>query len=248
MRRLLVVMAFVLGLDAGAARAQSFPMVYTSGHDILHVGEITARQAVERGSIFMNVGYMYRRTGLFFIDIWRSDGEFVLYSGSLAEPLDPADAASLGFSVPLAYHLPPGLLILLGAGELLVITRTRRRAKVTLAIGGGLIALSGVLYLGGLDVGFAVPLLLGLHHVVGTLLALRAHGDEDTTAAELGLDDAPPARPEPRVELMPSPPMVETDPFRSPPRVRIAAVQTTRKQTDAPIVHDPNADKPKLLG
>ena len=67
---------------------------------------------------------MNERFGLFFVDLWRWDGEFVITDIRGYEPI-PADQLAKfdKAQVPLSYHLPPGLLMLLAIAAALMLPR-----------------------------------------------------------------------------------------------------------------------------
>jgi hypothetical protein len=243
MPRWLAIALTVLALAARPAAAGV--VVDLRGDDIMPIRDLPAETAARLGYDGMyQLGYHYHHVSVAMLDMWRSGGEVVVYSGRSYYVLTAADLDVVGDAdVPLRYYVPPGLLVVIGLIELGIITSTRRKAWLTIGIGAGLLGVGAVFYAKGLEVEAIVPMLLGLHHIGGTIASLRAQARADTPA---------PTAPRPKVErhaaAMPSPPLVESDPFRSPPRPpAIVAVQTATPPT-TPVAHDPDADKPKLLG
>ena len=247
MARVLAIAALLVALGAAPARAGIG--TGNAHEDILFVRDLPASTTLQLGYGMSKLGYYYHRFSIAELDLWRWDGQYVVYSGRGYYVLTDGDLELLDApSPPLRYYIPGGLLVVIGLVELGVITATRRRAWVTIAIGGGLLALAAVFYALGLDLEALVPGLLGLHHVLGSWFALRELARREAAAeppAEV-LADKPRRR---AVEPPHSPPVIDDDPFRAPPRATIAAVQVaTNRSATAPVVHDPDADKPKLLG
>ncbi len=244
MRALLIAIAGVTVL-AIARPAEAAYIPITHGDDIVHIRDLPPATVVELGNGMTSLGYHYDFVGVGFIDVWRSSGQFCVYHGDQYITLTSDELDALGgASVPWRYYFPPGLVIVLGLAELLVVTRMKRKAYVVLALGGAMALVAILFVFEGLRQEAIVPGLLAVHHIVGTVLALRLQrGDEVVSEPEPA-----PVRPErPLANVLPSPAAIDADPFRSPPRASIAVQQPAAKPAAAPIVVDPNADQPKLL-
>jgi hypothetical protein len=247
----LVVMALLEVRPAYAGRGGI--VIINTGDDIIHIRDLPPEIATETG--LKSIGYHYDRLGVFWLDVWRWGGEFVVYGDDGYAPVTAAQADALGgASVPWKYRAPPGLLLILAAIELAIVIATRRRAKVMLGLGGFWLAVAALLYVKGVDVAFAIPGLLGAHHIIGTWFALKAQDQAEAEAEaqpEALEPEAEPERSAPpgSAPAMGPPPNVETDPFRAPPRPPpINVIRHEPASTEAPIVPDDGAEKPKLLG
>jgi hypothetical protein len=244
----------VLGLT-GTADARRGVVVVTSGSDVFHIRDIPADQA--EGQAGWMLGYRYNYWGLFWLDLSRSDGRFVIYRDGRSLPVTDEELAQLGgASVPWKYQLPLGWIVLVALIEVALVTRSRRRVGVVLVIAGIMSVVALVFLFLGLVPEVVVPLALVGHHVVGSLLAIRLQKRLDAASNPRGrelLADDEPVPPEPEPELrrdfpLPSPPRVETDPFRAPPMARpVVTERPAERPSTAPIVHDATAEPPKLL-
>ncbi|MBA3395473.1 MAG: hypothetical protein H0T89_22690 [Deltaproteobacteria bacterium] len=306
-----VVVALVLTVAARPAEARRGGggiVVINTGETIIHIRDLPPATAAVIG--YRKLGYKHALFGLFWFDFWRWDGEFVVYndggssieaeaiadlgsdigsdipafsSGTHYVPIDDALLDELGgASTPWRYHFPEGLLIILALIELVVITKTRRPLKVTLAIGGTLLVIALAFFLKGLTWEFMIPAFLGLHHILGSRWALQRQAEQDARAAERAAreaarpaaydataddDEVVPRRSRPDLDArlerpsQPPPPAPAARPhvpgplvedaarMRRPPRPSQPLV-IERPQTapvEAPIVHDPSVEGPKLL-
>ena len=267
-------------LGGSAAHARTLDIIST-GDDIISIRDLEPDEAVTLG--FHSLGYRYQTFGFFGLDVWRWGGEFVAYK-TAPEPaadelhalgdgtivvdrwmyaaLSDAGLETLGAPhVPWKYRCPPGLLLILALIELWLLARRRRSIRLVLAIGGGLLALAAVLYAGGVDQAFAIPLLLGLYHVGVGWLAIRRHRDEADAAAgpdePAGADEpanAPARKPRPRPpeSRTPRPVGVHAGPFRAPPQPAPLAVEyppTAPSTTSVVVRPESEADgkEPKHL-
>ena len=210
-------------------------------------------------SEFAKVGYHYKRFGVMGLDIWRWGGEYVLYNGlghgsSLLGGtityvvITQDEAATLGVpvSVPWRYYLPPGLIVVLGLLELAIAIKLRPSVRATLIIAIALAGVAACFVAIDLVPEVMVPGFLGAFHLVGAWTAYR-RADDDDESSETAASDAP-AKPLLERPPLPSPPRVETDPFRAPPQpapLRIAA--PVQAHPPAPITLDADAEKPKIL-
>lgn len=127
---LLVAVAIVL-CSAERAYAKKLVLI-THGEGITHVMDIPsdklelARSAT--GAASPAIGYRYSQFGVFFADIWRWDGQFVIFDGDDTWDLDDEASQAMGvvradLSKPLSYTFPLGLniLIALAIGVVLLI-------------------------------------------------------------------------------------------------------------------------------
>jgi hypothetical protein len=115
------IVGLVLLLNATPASARGI-MIVNTGTDILHVDEVPADKKAEIESATqpgVSLGYMYSRFGVFWLDVWRWDGKFVLYSGDNFWALPDAELAQVmnvksmsDISRPWKYRMPWGLLVL----------------------------------------------------------------------------------------------------------------------------------------
>ncbi len=249
MRAVLAIVTLVIGLGVARPAHAGRAALVSTGDDISHLrdlahGELASvgLDTVDLGYGPLALGYHYQRFGVFFLDVWRWSGEPVVYRGTRFRVLTDDQLETLRGRVPLAYHLPPGLMIVLALLELAVVTRGRMKQWLVVAIGQILIASSIASYLGGLEVSFLVPLALGLFHLFAVWRTRRALAGP-ARAARAAAD---PGQLHHAVVLPIPPPNVETDPFRAPPQVHIVPIQHAAI-APTPIAIDANADKPKLL-
>ena len=131
---LLIGLAFAVGLltpDDAHARRRGFVLI-THGETIQHVEEVPDDKyavAEQMTGANVRVGYRYSSFGLFFLDIWTWDGEFVLYQGSDYWELDEETCDELlGKSLadleqPWVYRYPPLLVVLFAGGLLLGLSK-----------------------------------------------------------------------------------------------------------------------------
>ncbi len=249
------VLGFLLVMLAEArpaeARRGGGIVVINVGDDIMHVRQTSPEAATnEDGSAaeLDQIGYHYSRFGLFWVDLWRWEGEWVLYSsdGGSYAPISDAELEQLGGArFPLAYHLPPGFLLLVCGGYFLIVRRKPRTVKFALIAGGILIAIALILFLLGLGLGALIPGFLGVYHLFAAKFSPAGSHEEDDEAPAENYDGAEP-EPEPRPRREPAP-RVETDPFRAPPQQAPIMVERPSQPIVAPIAVDPNAEAPKLL-
>lgn len=227
-------------------------VIVSLGDDIMPVRQTSAEMATnEDGSAASldRIGYHYDRFGLFWVDIWRWNGEWVLYTsdGTSYAPISDAELEQLGGArFPIAYHLPPGLLVLLSAAAFGLIKRKPRSVKFCLNAGGVMIGIALILFVLGLGLGAMIPGFLGLYHVFAAKFGSASSHDDDDPPVEDSAVASPEQPPEARPRREP-PPRVETDPFRAPPQHAPIVVDRPSQPVVAPIVVDPNAEAPKLL-
>jgi len=227
-------------------------VIINVGDDIMHVRQTSSELATnEDGSstTIDQIGYHYSRFGLFWVDFWRWDGEWVLYSadGNSYAPISDEELEQLGGArFPLAYHLPPGFIGLLCGGYFLIARRKPRSVKFALIAGGVLVGLAVILFLLGLGLGALIPLFVGVYHLFAAKFspAGSTFDDDEDAPVENYYGASPEPAPRPRRD---PPPRVETDPFRAPPRQAPIVVERPSQPVVAPIAVDPNAEAPKLL-
>jgi hypothetical protein len=258
-------------LVASAAHARELGVISTGG-DIIPLRDLPPETAAPVE--FTSLGYHYDVIGIFWLDIWRWGGEFVVYTSDTdVSSRDASDAAggSLvlerwayapitseqlerlgGADVPWKYHCPPGLLVILALVELQLVVRRRRSARTVLVIGGALLVTALVLYGHGVDQAFVIPLLLGLHHAGAAWLAIRRQRDDNTSgddaANEPHVTPAAPREASRASRQRERPPNVETDPFRAPPQPAPIVVERPPTPPSATsVVAEADAPPPKLL-
>jgi len=245
---LVVVMA--AARPAEARRGRGGIVVINLGDDIMHLRQTSSEVVLgEDGTEARldRIGYHYERFGLFWVDLWRWGGEYVLYSGDgmTYAPLTDAELDALGGApFPIAYHLPPGFLALLAGGELLIVRRKRRTVRFALIAGGVMILIAVVLFVMGLGLAVMIPGFLGLYHLAAAKFTSADDDEDDTLTADA---ESAPEAPRPRPPVRPSAPRVETDPFRAPPQQAPILVERPSAPAVAPIAVDPDAEAPKLL-
>jgi|GEM_PF-3400592 len=142
--RLLSFAALVLLFSAGEAQARRRGgfRLYTFGPTISELGPLRqdALQKLDSGAKVKSqaplrglntVGFRYKHFGLFWLDIWSWGGHYAVYNSANDdfEEVSPSIAASLmgieesKLSKPLSYHIPWGLVIILGLAALKIIPR-----------------------------------------------------------------------------------------------------------------------------
>jgi hypothetical protein len=245
-KRVLVMAIVVVCASGGAAEARRRGgiVVINSGTDIIGVRDATA---AEQDELIPDtaIGYKYDLFGLFWLDIWRSDGAFVQYKDSSYLELTPEQIARMKLRVPWGYHLPPGLLLILLGIEWLIARAIRPTARSTFILAGALGALSIVFLIeGSMQIQFASTAFVGLAHALAAWRAMRTLDAADEPVHETGTA----WEPDPRRAPAEPPPRVDPDPFRAPPApAPLQVVAYTPSQQEAPIVHDEAAPAPRLL-
>src|SRR5262245_4055354 len=110
--------AVVAAALAFPATAPAKAVLITRGDAFSHLGEINAKK--DAGNALpadLAVGYKYSYFGIFWLDLWRYDGEYCLYHDKEYVPITKAQAAlflgvpEASISEPFFYHLPPGLIV-----------------------------------------------------------------------------------------------------------------------------------------
>ena len=126
----------ILG-TANVAEAKGF-MLITYGDDITHVADLPADAGAEPG---LAVGYKYSSFGVFWLDIWRWGGEFVVYKGDNYQSFKDAgvtvkemsEVVGTELNKPWSYRLPPGLIILIllvGGYIAYTVVTSRKEARI----------------------------------------------------------------------------------------------------------------------
>jgi hypothetical protein len=119
---------------AAPAPAAAGPLVVTGGEDVIHLRRMPAAAQAVLGE-GTSLGYRYDGVGLFGLDLWRWDGEVVLYRGRTiytdVAPAEIAELAGVGsldrIGAPFGYYLPPGLALLLAIAGAGLVTLLYRR-------------------------------------------------------------------------------------------------------------------------
>jgi len=263
-RIVLCVLLGVVTLMGSPSRAEARTEFIETDDEILDLGVIPDDLhdlQDEAGTDYDRVGFFYKRVAILGADIWSWSGHLVFYrktpeikreglrtvETTYYVEIDDETAEHYGWSTPVEYRIPIGLLVAACLVEFAIVARRRRRAKCVLAIGIGLIVLAAILYFLGMTWQIAFPLLLGVFHIV---IALPFFQPATTAEAAAAMNDepAPPFAPKPREPLLPPPPNFETDPFRAPPQPPPVLVKRPpTAPAIAPVVRDDKADGPKLL-
>ena len=146
---LLVCSLMIFGAGEAQAKRRGGFKLYTFGPANSEIGPIkpgTIENLDEQARLNCEalradmVGFNYQHFGLFWLDIWSWSGKFTVYNKLQDAPLvvtDAQAAALLGISQkelskPLSYHIPWGLVIIVGLISLKVVPRlimARRRKK-----------------------------------------------------------------------------------------------------------------------
>jgi hypothetical protein len=252
MGRLLVAWVFVVGLGgiAEARRGGGAFVVINTGDTIIHIKDLPQEATLDTSllgdpaagtpQVFNKLGYRHERFGVFWFDLWRWDGEFVLYDGDTYISISDEMAAELGESVPWRYHLPDGLLILIAVAYFALIGRRRRRVKTGFVIAGFMLALAIAFFVMGLTWEFGIPLAIAVHHGFSARAAMRAVDDEEPEVST-----EPPA---PRA-AQPSAPRaaIGTPPPRPSQPIVVEQPSIVTAPPVVPMRPDDSADGPKLL-
>jgi len=104
---------FLANTDAHAKRGIA---IINTGEDVVEVADIKAEALSEVESTTgpgAKVGLMYSRFGLFWLDLWRWDEQWVIVQGDNVWEIDEEQATALAdgeLSKPFTMTLPPGLI------------------------------------------------------------------------------------------------------------------------------------------
>ncbi|MDQ3335012.1 MAG: hypothetical protein M4D80_07615 [Myxococcota bacterium] len=268
MRALLIAVVLVVGSgDIAEARRGGGAVLINTGDDILHIRDLSvddrdaytiadpSSEVPGEGIFFGKLGYRYERFGVFFMDIWRWDGEFVLYSGDTYVTIDDEMLALVGgASVPWRYRLPDGLLILIAAAYLGFIGRRKRSAKSALIIAGVLAVISLVFFLLGLTWEFGIPLVIAAHHAIAARSAMKHAPEEEAVVEEAPApvrvsrpSQPPPVRPSRPMPKGTPPPVSQSGEYASRPSQPIVVDRPSTAPVVVPMRADESVDGPKLL-
>ena len=149
-RLLLFIFAAVV-IGAGEAQAKRVPKLYTFGPANSEIGPIKkealkalpAEMRTQLEALRVDtVGFHYQHFGLFWLDIWSWGGRWTVYNKMNEMYLEatPSEAAEfLGIreselKKPLSYHLPWGLVIIIGLALLKFLPRFLARRKQAAAV------------------------------------------------------------------------------------------------------------------
>ncbi|MBK7827715.1 hypothetical protein [Nannocystis sp.] len=130
MQRSLVLAAPALALAGVAlmstpAQAGKGIVLITSGDSVAHYADLTGemkKMADEATGHDVQLGYKYSQFGLFWLELWTWDGEYVLFHDDTVWELTPDQAAEMlavkveDLGTPWRFKLPFGLMILIGLG------------------------------------------------------------------------------------------------------------------------------------
>jgi hypothetical protein len=125
---LLPLLAFVLALLVSSeAQARRGVMIVNTGEDVMKIADIPEPTLAELAAAGVSgrpeIGVMYSRFGVFWLDIVRWNPQYVVFvddgvSGFEYETASPAQLAELAgvpeaeITKPIRYYLPPGAVIL----------------------------------------------------------------------------------------------------------------------------------------
>jgi hypothetical protein len=253
LERLLVASLIVAGVGgvAEARRGGGAFVLINTGDTIIHIKDLPKEATLDTSlvsdpgagapHVFNKLGYRHERFGLFWFDLWRWDGEFVVYDGDTYISISDEMAAELGESVPWRYHLPDGLLILIAVAYFVLIGRRRRRVKTGFVIAGFMLVVAIAFFFMGLTWELGIPLAIAVHHGFSARAAMRAVDDDETDPG----DDVPSRAPQasaPRAAVGTPPPGPRTSQpivIERPPVVVAPPI--------VPMRPDDTADGPKLL-
>ena len=248
-----MVVVFLGGMTgtAEARRGGGGIVVINTGDDIVHIRDLDPEVGAAIG--YTKLGYRYQRFGLFWLDLWRWDGEFVVYEGLTYVPLSDEELASLGgASTPWRYRLPDGFLILAAIAYYFVIGRRKRRVKTAFILAGGFAVTSLAFFIMGLTWEFMIPLAIALHHGLTAYSAMKRGDDKEVeVAAE---EPAPPIRPS-KPHIAVRPPVATGTPVPSRPSQPLITSRPSQplviEKPSAPVIvpvrPDNSVDGPKLL-
>jgi hypothetical protein len=247
----LIALAMVVALG-GKAEAGRGVIVITSGDDVFHIRDLPAATAAEIG--YGKLGYHYDYFGVFWLDLWRSGGEFCVYRGNTYVVLDDKDLEALGgASVPWKYHLPPGLLAILALIAVGILSRVRRRVKTVFILAGVFAAIAILFFAKGLDWEFMIPGGIAIWLALAGYITLKRQASHEM---ELSTTDVEPEPVTPSgAHRAASGSHRAARPSQPPPPVHVPPVEAqpvvvTRAQTQpasVPMRADDSAEGPKLL-
>jgi hypothetical protein len=265
MRIALIAAALVVAL-AGTADAGRGVIVITSGDDVFHIRDLDAATATEVG--YGKLGYHYDYFGVFWLDLWRSGGEFCVYRGNEYVVLTDDQLEELGgASVPWKYHLPPGLLAFVALIAMGILSRVKRRVKTVFVIAGVLAVIAVVFFFKGLDWEFMIPGGLALWLAMTAYFGMKRAAEQDAldvamtpTSARFAAqrEDASPsgqhraasASGEHRAQPRPSQPNLAAGtppPIDARPSQPLVVQRPAPQPATVPLRSDDSVDGPKLL-
>ncbi|HPH64726.1 MAG TPA: hypothetical protein PLF40_03245, partial [Kofleriaceae bacterium] len=233
-----------------------------TGEAIEPIRRLTEAERVALDTADEYLGFYYQAHGIGSLDIYRSNGEFVLYRRGGASndrysqtvatyaPLTATGLEAVGNpSKPWRYHITPGMLLIIAFAELGFATSrnvTRRFALIVAVVAFGIAA---VLYLKELTIEAIVSLAVGAIHAIGYAAAGK-RSDETTveaapdtaTSSKTPAIAAEPPRPSPA-------PRTDLGPFRasSGPQLAIERPSVPAASKATPIVVDDKAPPPSIL-
>lgn len=153
----LAVVLAVLCAQPRAAEARGIVIINT-GDDImyLHAMPQAAIDAMPDLAGY-KVGYKYSLFGVFWLDIWRWDGELVIYQGNTYEPVPDEARELIGGETPIGYRLPPGLLAILCGVAVALVSTLKRKRGVMLGMTVAFAGATAGLWFGKLGISCVIP-------------------------------------------------------------------------------------------
>lgn len=232
-----------------------------TGEAIEPIRRLTDAERVSLDTADEYLGFYYKAYGIGSLDIYRSSGEFVLYSRggtssnryqetvATYSALNDAGLDVVGNpSTPWRYHITPGLLLIVAFAELGFATTRKVTRRFALIVAIVALVVAALLLLKGLTIEALVPLAVGIIHAIGYASAGATQGEETQEAASTDRNSKAPAiaaeppRPSPA-------PRTDLGPFRasSGPPLAIERPSTADATKAGPIVVDDNAPPPSIL-
>jgi hypothetical protein len=244
----LIALAVVVALG-GKAEAGRGVIVITSGDDVFHIRDLPAATAAEIG--YGKLGYHYDYFGVFWLDLWRSGGEFCVYRGNTYVVLTDEDVEALGgASVPWKYHLPPGLLAILALIAVGILSRVRRRVKTVFILAGAFALIAILFFAKGLDWEFMIPGGVAIWLALAGYITLKRQASHELELSTSDVEPEPAATPSGQHRAArPSqpPPPVHVPPVDAAPSQPLVVQRAPTQPASVPMRADDNADGPKLL-
>lgn len=129
----ILVMVAAFSVRMPQAEAKGFFLINT-GEDVVAVGEIKPELKAELESntaVGAQIGMMYSRFGLFWLDIWRWDKKYVLFQDvtvwEITEEQAKEFAVGGSLSVPITMTIPPGLMVIIGGILVAILIKVLRK-------------------------------------------------------------------------------------------------------------------------
>lgn len=107
----------MMAFFAAPAQSSGRAIMDTSGVAFTHLADIDAATVpAEFNGSADGVGFKYAWWGIFFVDFWRSDGEYCIHKGGQYHVISRTEAAALlgvpenELAAPFLYRFPPGFI------------------------------------------------------------------------------------------------------------------------------------------